>query len=84
MNIIDMYSLMDSDLGVEPEILLFREVNNFLTIRLSKRFKGERHYQQFEIAHLAINKNYTKELKEKTEYYIEMLQRYINTLDKDD
>ena len=83
MNIIEIYTLMDSGLGVKPEVLIFMEVNNFITVRLSKRFKGERHYQQFEIAHPAINKNYASELKAKTEYYVEALQRYINVLDKD-
>jgi len=77
MNIIDMYLLMDSDLGVDPEILLFREVNNFITIRLSKRFKGERHYQQFEIAHPAINKKYAEELEEKKKPIVIVVMKVI-------
>ena len=82
MNIIEINLLMDSGLGIDPEVLMFQEVNNHITIRLSKRFKDERHYQQFEIVHPAINKKYEKELEEKTKFYVEQLQRYINILDK--
>lgn len=80
MSMIEMYLLMNSGFGVDPEIRVFQEANNFISFRISKRFKGERHYRQFEVAVPAINKNATDEMNERLEAEVLMLQRYIDRL----
>ncbi len=82
MDLIDIHLLMDSGHGVEPEVLLFKDFNNHLSIRLSKKFMGERHYQQFDIVHPAINKKAKDQLNSNIEYNINKLQRYIDNLNK--
>ncbi|MCH7570076.1 MAG: 50S ribosomal protein L29 [Deltaproteobacteria bacterium] len=64
---------MDSDLGVDPEVLVFKEVKNHISIRLSKRFKCARHYQQFDIVHPSINKYYKEQLENRYSQKIEEL-----------
>ena len=81
---IDTFLAMDVGFGVEPEIWMFKESNNYITFRISKRFKGERHYKQFEVQHPATNKDYNQDFEVRLNHSIGALQHYITQINNKD
>ena len=83
MDILDIYKLMDKGFGVRPEILVYQESPNFIGVRLSKEFKGERYYHQSEILNRVINPDYVTQFNDMVTRGVELLQRSINEVQND-
>ena len=83
MDILDIYKLMDKGFGVRPEILVYQDSPNCITVRLSKEFKGEMYYQQFEILNPVINTGYVSEFNHMVNHGVELLQHRINEVQND-
>ena len=74
----EIYLLMDKGLGVRPELLMMKDFNSHISFRMSKSFKGVRHYNQIDIVHPAINNNHNEQFNYQVVGGIESLQRQIN------
>ncbi len=75
MDILTIRKKMDVDLGVDPEILVY-DSGNCVVVRLSKKFRDVRYYQQFEVV-LGVNRFAEKQLQDGIERAIFSIQEQI-------
>ena len=78
MHLLKIYEMMNEGFGTLPEVLVFQDLKSHITVRLSKRFNGERFYVQFDIRNPVINDEWKSHFDQEIRWNLNALQERIN------